>query len=138
MAARFNDWFRQAKRDLDHARRARESGDHEWACFAAQQCAEKAVKAVFMKGNREAWGHSVAALLRELPPPWQAGEKLLEAGKELDKHYIPPRYPNSYPQGAPYEYYTRDEADRAIRLAECIVTFCEGLLAGHSPSSDAA
>jgi hypothetical protein len=53
----------------------------------------------------------------------------VNAGKELDKHYMLLRYPNSYPQGAPYEYYTRDEAERAIAHTTHILAFCERLLA---------
>jgi hypothetical protein len=53
---------------------------------------------------------------------------LEQAGKELDKHYIPARYPNAYPEGAPYELYTREEAERAIAQAENILRFCEGHL----------
>lgn len=129
MSARFEDWLRQAKRDLEHAQRALEDGDYEWTCFASQQSAEKAVKSLFLKANRSAWGHSVAALLQQLPEPWTVDEALVDAGKELDKHYIPPRYPNSYPQGAPYDYYTRSEAERAIARARDIIAFCERLLA---------
>lgn len=129
MSVRFQDWLRQAKRDLEHAQRALEDGDYEWACFASQQSAEKAVKSLFLKANRSAWGHSVAALLQQLPEPWTVDEALVDAGKELDKHYIPPRYPNSYPQGAPYDYYTRSEAERAIARARDIIAFCERLLA---------
>lgn len=46
MGARYEDWMRQARRDLRHARNSLESEDYEWACFAAQQAAEKAVKAL--------------------------------------------------------------------------------------------
>ncbi|HLB47506.1 MAG TPA: HEPN domain-containing protein [Anaerolineales bacterium] len=127
--------MRQAARDLEHAVRALESTHYEWACFAAQQSAEKAVKALFLRANRIAWGHSVAALLQQLPLPWQPDESLVNAGKELDKHYIPPRYPNSYPEGAPYEYYTRAEAERAIGHTRDILAFCERLLAGPEPDS---
>ena len=67
--ADFQNWLRQAKRDLDHARRALLSGDYEWACFAAQQSAGKAVKALFIKANRSARGHSVSTLLHQLLPP---------------------------------------------------------------------
>lgn len=45
MPNRFKDWIEQAKRDLEQAEESRHSGKHEWACFAAQQGAEKAVKA---------------------------------------------------------------------------------------------
>jgi len=63
---RSRDWMEQAKSDLDHARSDMEHGFYEWACFSAQQSAEKAVKAVFQKMGAEAWGHSVADLLEEL------------------------------------------------------------------------
>lgn len=128
MPARYRDWLRQAKRDLEHAKRSLKSDDYEWACFAAQQSAEKGVKALFLRANRSAWGHSVGALLQQLPAPWQAGESLVNAGKELDKHYIPSRYPNSHPQGAPYDNYTQAEAERAIGHTAHILGFCERLL----------
>lgn len=38
--------MRQAKRDLEHARRVAEAGEYDWSCFAAQQSAEEALKAV--------------------------------------------------------------------------------------------
>lgn len=129
MPTRYEDWLRQAKRDLEHAKRALKDGDFEWACFAAQQGAEKGVKAVFLKLNCVAWGHSVAGLLQQLPDPWLADKSLVDAGKELDKHYIPARYPNSYPEGAPYEYYTKAEAERAVHHADHVLAFCQGLLA---------
>jgi len=36
----------QAVRDLEQAADSRAEGRHEWACFAAHQAAEKAVKAL--------------------------------------------------------------------------------------------
>jgi HEPN domain-containing protein len=102
--------------------------DCEWACFAAQQAAEKALKALYQKAGAEAWGHSVFALLESLPEPFAADQALEESGKELDKHYIPARCPNSYPQGSPHEYYTRSEAERAAAQAERVLRFCESHL----------
>jgi HEPN domain-containing protein len=57
MPERHEDWLRQAKRDLAHACRAAEDGDYEWSCFAAQQGAEKGVKAVYQRLGAVAWGH---------------------------------------------------------------------------------
>ena len=67
MVSRALDWFAQAEKDLAHAKAAQEDGSHEWACFAAQQSAEKAVKALHLKSGQEAWGHVIARLLAELP-----------------------------------------------------------------------
>jgi HEPN domain-containing protein len=131
MSSRHKDWLNQAKRDLGHAKHARDDKDYEWACFAAQQAAEKAVKALYQKLGADAWGHSVYALLENLPGKFEPFiEDLKENAKELDKHYIPPRYPNSYPEGAPFEYYTKREAERAIKHAAQIISFCEDKISG--------
>jgi HEPN domain-containing protein len=47
MVNRAKDWLEQARRDLDHGRYAASGGYHEWACFSAQQSAEKALKALY-------------------------------------------------------------------------------------------
>lgn len=125
MPGREKDWLKQAKRDLQHARHSLEDGDYEWACFAAHQGAEKAVKALYQSMGAEAYGHSVYGLLERLPTSHQPGPELKAVAKELDKHYIPARYPNSYSEGAPFEYYTEVEAQRAVDYAQRIIQFCE-------------
>lgn len=125
---RSRDWMDQAEGDLLHARSDLEGGYHDWACFSAQQAAEKAVKAVFQKMGAEAWGHSVADLLTELAARRPVPPQLLEGALELDKAYIPARYPNAHPSGAPRTRYTRTEAVRLIEHARAIVEFCSGLL----------
>ena len=57
MATRYADWLWQAKRDIEHARASALSGFYERACFAAQQAAEKALKALFQRRGADAWGH---------------------------------------------------------------------------------
>ncbi|MEW6685426.1 MAG: HEPN domain-containing protein [Candidatus Edwardsbacteria bacterium] len=128
MPSRHEDWLRQAERDLFHAQHALEDGDYEWTCFASQQAAEKAVKGLYQKFGADAWGHSVSVLLANLPSGIKPHEELLDVAKGLDKYYIPPRYPNSYPTGAPYEYYTKEEARRAIDYATRIISFCKDKL----------
>jgi len=120
---RFEDWFRQAVRDLEHAKRSLEFGDYEWACFAAQQAAEKAAKALYQYLGVEAWGRSASRLLNALPEQFRPPPELVDKAKELDKHYIPTRYPNFHPEGAPADYYTRADAERAVKYAEEIVEY---------------
>ena len=45
---RARDWLRQAEYDLELARLARKAGQHEWACFATQPTAEKALKGLIL------------------------------------------------------------------------------------------
>jgi HEPN domain-containing protein len=124
MAERSDDWLRQAEWDLRHARHAREDRDYDWAAFAAQQAAEKAVKGLFQKLNRDAWGHALSLLLANLPEEAGPDAKLIEKAKALDKHYIPTRYPNGFERGAPFDFYTGEDADSAIANAEAIIEFC--------------
>jgi HEPN domain-containing protein len=124
MANRSKDWLRQAQRDLTHARNALEDGDFEWSCFASQQAAEKAVKAVYEHLHGEGWGHVVSKLLKELPDQSGVTQALLETAMRLDKLYLLPRYPNGFESGAPGDFYTRTEAGAAIADANAIIEFC--------------
>jgi HEPN domain-containing protein len=124
MVMRSGDWFRQAEKDFAHAKRARGGGDFEWACFAAQQAAEKAVKALYQSIHVDAIGHSVSRMLQDLPTSLKPPAELVLLAKELDKHYIPSRYPNFHPEGAPMDYYTEADASRAVEGAEKVIEYC--------------
>jgi HEPN domain-containing protein len=129
MSGRAADWFRQAEADLRHAGHALRDGDHEWACFAAQQAAEKAAKAVHDAVGQEAWGHVVTELLDSLRVHVPAiDDDLLDRARALDKLYIPTRYPNGLAAGAPADFDTRPEAERAIADAEAVLAVCRRVL----------
>jgi HEPN domain-containing protein len=129
MPNRSRDWLNQALRDLEQAEDSRRAGRHEWACFAAQQAAEKSVKALHLSWRQEAWGHVIARLLRELPDTIAVPEELVEKGRVLDNLYIPSRYPNSHPEGAPFEHYGRLQSEEAIRYAREILEFVRAHMA---------
>ena len=42
--------------------------DFEWAAFAAQQGAEKALQALILSRGGEPWGHSIAGLVEAAAP----------------------------------------------------------------------
>ena len=128
MVERSRDWIDQAEGDLEHAKSDLKLGFYDWACFSSQQSAEKAVKAVFQKLGAEAWGHSVYDLLLELKSRMDVSDELLEYSLELDKAYIPTRYPNAHPSSSPRRRYTRKEAERLIEYAEKILVFCKNIL----------
>lgn len=123
MTDRSRDWFNQAVRDLEQASDSRQAGRHEWACFAAQQAAEKSVKALHQSLGQEGWGHVVARLLSELPKGIELPEELIDKGRVLDNFYIPTRYANGHPEGAPFEHYGPIQSEEAIRYASEIVEF---------------
>ncbi len=121
MPNRSQDWFAQAKRDLEQAQASQRDGRHEWACFAAHQAAEKAVKALHLARGQEAWGHVVARLLTELP--LEVDGALVDKARVLDAGYVPTRYPNGHPEGAPFEHYGELQSREAIAYASEIIEF---------------
>lgn len=128
MPDRSKDWFEPAERDLDHAATSSENGQFEWACFAAQQAAEKAVKALIFARGGEAWGHSVLHLLQSLPADIVCDEGQRDRARRLDRLYIQPRYPNGFDAGKPADYFTKRDAEEAIADARAILDFCRGHL----------
>ena len=130
MSNRSADWFSQALRNLDQAMDSATAQRHEWACFAAQQAGEMAVKAVHLKLGQDVWGHVVRRLLEELPSQISVPSELLDAARALDLHYIPARYPNSHESGVPGEHYGRLQSEEAIRHARQIIEFCRLQMAG--------
>ena len=126
---RYRDWMSQAESDYRHAKISLRGESFEWACFASQQAAEKALKSVFEKRGEQVWGHSITRMLQMLEKrKIEVPDEVKEAGKILDKHYIPSGYPNGLSEGAPWEVYTEKEAKDAISCAGKIIRFCKSLL----------
>lgn len=117
---RHADWFRQAKRKLDSALWTIQGGFYEDACFSAQQAAELAVKALLESQGRIELGHSVVQLLQATS---DVPSEILAAARVLDRYYIPTRYPNGFPAGAPMDFDDQPTAEEAVKLAETILEF---------------
>jgi len=129
VANRWADWYAQAKHDLEQARASAGEGRFDWTCFAAQQAAEKAVKALHLRHGQRASGSVVARLLADLPEAVRPPADLIDAGRVLDAFYIPTRYPDSHPDGPPFEHYGRLQGEEALRHAGDVVAFVAEALA---------
>ena len=127
---RARDWLEQARANLGHAERSLAFGDFAWACFAAQQAAEAALKALHLRLGQVAWGHSLLDLFEALPEAVQPPPELLDKARVLDKYYIPTRYPDAHPAGPAARHYTRGEAEAAVRLAAEVVNYCAARMEG--------
>jgi HEPN domain-containing protein len=129
-------WFRQAVYDLEAAKWNREGGYHENACFLAQQAVEKALKSVlYSTGKRKILTHSTFSLAKECAEHFNEFKGVSDSCADLDKHYIPARYPNGLPDNIPHDIYTVKDADESISQADKIITLIKNTLSDNDKSN---
>jgi len=129
MSRRYEDWLAQGERDLVAAEESVRAGFYEWAAFQAQQGAEKALKALLRYHHHEARGHTLVHLLEIVQSLLPVPSEAWVWARELDRHYIQPRYPNGFAAGYPAEFYDRDTAQRAVEYGKAILQFVRENLA---------
>ncbi len=119
-------WLQTAQEDLNAAQILQHAALYAQACFYAQQSAEKAVKALWYAADANPWGHSVQRLIREFPQAAEIAdlEDWIERGAQLDKFYIPTRYPNGLPDLTPGQTYRLNDAEQGLAAARFLVAHC--------------
>ena len=118
-------WIETAEGDLDTARILRENSRFHHACFHAQQAGEKALKALWYRLDADPWGHSIIKLIEDLeellPAAHSRMSTALAQARQLDRFYIPTRYPNGLPDITPDRAFSEDDATSAIAAADTIL-----------------
>jgi len=128
------DWLHQARADLELAGASAAAGHHEWACFACHQAVEKALKGLHLHHGQHVWVHGLGRSFRDLPSPVAAAltaavSDLEDRLRILDALYIPTRYPDSLPDGAPTDHFGRLQSNDALRHARSILDAIAAALA---------
>lgn len=128
-------FIEKAKSDLHSAKALLKSTDYADSVYHAQQCAEKAVKAVLILSNKFIRTHIVSALFREAVESFEASRRkelnaLIPKIQELEEHWVLTRYPE--PRGgdiwSPSKEYDANSAKEAISKAEDILKALSALL----------
>ncbi|MEM1643191.1 MAG: HEPN domain-containing protein [Desulfurococcaceae archaeon] len=111
------NWLAEAKADLRHAEASINIGDCNWACFAAQQAVEKALKALVLHVLGEyPKGHDLVKLYRRIKD--FTSISLSEGAlARLSTYYTLARYPNAGIE-RPSEEISREHAEEAIFIAK--------------------
>ncbi|HEX4452460.1 MAG TPA: HEPN domain-containing protein [Kofleriaceae bacterium] len=129
-------WNVQAKRDLAVANLLAEKGYDEWACYAAQQAAEKAIKSIrhamaIDLHDSNKWSHDLSDLAR---PLLALVPKLLPPHLELialTNHEADGRYPGlrsgAYQSPGAANVYGSLQSAAAIKTAHDVVNQCDDL-----------
>ena len=110
------EWFRQAQEDMSAVRSNLEAGKFNWACFIAQQVAEKALKGLYEEKHEEEppHTHSLRMLVADaVPAGVEIPEEILRALAGLDRHYTISRYRSNL-MTVPGEEYSQADAEEAL------------------------
>ena len=123
-------WLDTAEEDLGAGRALLESGHYAHVCFAAQQCGEKAVKAIWYARGDDPWGHSIQKLVMQCPVKEQMADAdhWVETAAFLDRFYIPTRYPNGLPDLTPEKTYFCRDAEQALERGTWLLERCRSLI----------
>jgi len=122
---RTKDWLDQAKGDLKAAKDLCNTGNYSWSYFASQQSAEKSLKAILESLAIPTIGHNLLLLVLTISEKIEVPDGIRSACKRLNRFYIPTRYPNAFPSGAPVQMYDIDDAIQAIKDAEEVFNFAK-------------
>ena len=121
----YKDWLEKGDHDLDDAKRLLKNGGHtDTICFHAQQAVEKYLKGylVYKKINPRGI-HHLEELAKDCARFDKGFLKFLDGSLVLTRYYIETRYPPLMPIE-----YTKEEANKAIEIAQEIIRFVKDKL----------
>ncbi len=126
-------WLYLATEDLRTAELTLQEGIYAQTCFHAQQCAEKALKALLVThaGRAVPRTHFIAELLQLLPVA-RRGEAPTDLAAVLDTYYVATRYPDAIVGPLPDALPGHDEARRALDLARKVLAWAQRIVEAPS------
>ncbi len=122
----FERWRQEAGRALEGARVQAGAGLHNWACFAAEQAGQLALKALLHGLGRGPWGHDLMRLSEMVQAAGlEMPEEVVATLRRLGRHYIPSRDPDAHAAGFPGVHYGPEDAREAIADAERVLAYVD-------------
>ena len=108
-------WTKQAAHDLEVAKSNRQHGFHDVCALMCQQCAEKYLKALYMKmyAATPPKTHHCDRLANLLKAP----ASVADAARLVESDYMESRYPDAA-LGVPYEQFTDSDSLEHVQAAE--------------------
>ena len=119
------DWIEQAKGEFKAAKDLYSTNNYAWCCFTCYQASEKALKAILEHFRTPTIGHNLIVLVSEIAKFVDVPKAVRDACRILNRYYIPTRYPNAFPSGAPVHMFNEDDAREALKLAEVVLNFAK-------------
>lgn len=122
-----------AEDDLKAANALLNAGLPAHACFAAQQCGENAMEALWYLAGKDPWGHSVISLVTKLPQrdDISAIATWKEKAVGLDWYDNGFRPSTGLPELTPGRFYLHAEAQNAIEMARYLLDASKEIIAAE-------
>ncbi len=115
-------WHRQGERDLGASVVMLEGEVYEQDCFHAQQAAARSLTSlVFLTGEKQVHSPSCIRLIEQLEERYPSIAGLKESAGLLDQVYTSSRYPDDELEVAPYDLFSRGQAEDLMARAGEIV-----------------
>jgi HEPN domain-containing protein len=122
------DWMKQADGELKAAEDLYTTQNYTWCCFTCHQAAEKSLKAILEHFRTPTYGHNLLILLNDINPHISIPSSISNACNRLNKLYIPTRYPDAFPSGAPIDMYNKLDADTSLKDAKEVIAFARRVI----------
>ncbi len=111
------NWFEEAKVDLKRCEVNIQLKDYAIACFFAQQCIEKAIKALILQAKHKYMRtHDLTRLYDEISDVIKLSDEEVAILSDISQYYVTTRYPNAGIE-IPSRSFTERQAKRAYELA---------------------
>jgi HEPN domain-containing protein len=119
----FDRWQDAADDAFAGAEAQRSAALPHWACFLAEQSAQLSLKGLLHGISAESWGHDLVDLGDRSADALGAAfaDEVLAGLRRLSRHYIPSRYPDAHPAGAPGSHYGEEDAEQALDDAARVI-----------------
>lgn len=127
--AEYDRWLRTASSNRGAAGREADAGAHHIACMLAEQSARCALKGLLhgIGAARDAYGHGLVGLSDRVVVRLETRlePSLRAALQRLTQLYLPSRYPDALPEGAPTDSYGPEHSTQSLADADATMTFVE-------------
>lgn len=127
-----SDWLYFAESDLATARVMLGEGVYHMTCFHAQQTIEKCLKAILRHHQKIVQKtHSLVKLAHDVAL-LGISNFVDEDIPFVDQFYSPTRYPDTLPGSLPEGLPTKEDAEKALLVAEGVFIYTAKLISSHS------
>jgi HEPN domain-containing protein len=123
----FARWRTEADSAARGARVQADAGLHNWACFAAEQAAQLAVKGLLHGLGLGPWGHDLVRSGEQVAGVAEVPGPVSDALRRLSRHYIPARYPDAHPSGPAGMHYAASDSTEALADADRVLSYVDAV-----------